>query len=174
MRNSRPTSRAIRLASATRLARHPSELTLPTSALRESLDLGGSEVKLTTLDAATRGLDDIKLIKVDVEGHDYAALVGAKDTIGTHKPIILFEQLAEDAAAGESASIKLLKTYGYTTFAVIRRHPRAVAGLPTPLRAAFALFGRLLLGETMEIEVGDRSPEGYHAMVIAIPDWLKL
>jgi FkbM family methyltransferase len=136
-------------------------------------DLGGSEVKLTTLDEATRGLGDIKLIKVDVEGHDFAALVGAKDTIGTHKPIILFEQLAEDAAAGESVSIKLLKTYGYTTFAVIRRHPRAAAGMPGPLRAFVALAGRLLFGETMEIEVGDRSPEGYHAMVIAIPDWLK-
>jgi FkbM family methyltransferase len=36
---------------------------------------GTSEVRLTTLDAFTRGLADIKLIKVDVEGHDYAALV---------------------------------------------------------------------------------------------------
>ena len=134
---------------------------------------GTSEVRLTTLDAVARGLADIKLIKVDVEGHDYAALVGAKETILAHKPIILFEQLAEDSKAGESATIALLKTYGYDTFAVIRRHPRAAAGLPTPLRAAFAFIGRLIFGETLEIEVGDRSPEGYHAMVIAIPDWLK-
>lgn len=134
---------------------------------------GTSDVMLTTLDAVARGLADIKLIKVDVEGHDYAALVGAKETILAHKPIILFEQLAEDSKAGESATIALLKKYGYDTFAVIRRHPRAAAGLPTPLRAAFAFIGRLIFGETMEIEIGDRSPEGYHAMVIAIPDWLK-
>ena len=134
---------------------------------------GTSEVRLTTLDALACGLADIKLIKVDVEGHDYAALVGAKETILTHKPIILFEQLAEDSTAGESATIALLKTYGYETFAVIRRYPRAAAGLPTSLRAAFAIVGRLIFGETMEIEVGDRSPEGYHAMVIAIPHWLK-
>lgn len=134
----------------------------------------GSEIRLTTLDSAVRGIDEIKLIKVDVEGHDYEALVGARDTISTHKPIILFEQFAEDSAAGESESIKLLKSYGYKTFAVIRRHPRAAAGMPGPLRACVALVGRLLFGETMEIEVGDRSPEGYHAMVVAIPDWLKL
>jgi FkbM family methyltransferase len=131
---------------------------------------GTSEVRLTTLDAVARGLTDIKLIKVDVEGHDYAALIGAKETIRSHRPIILFEQLAEDAGEGESATIALLKSYGYGAFAVIRRHPRAPAGLPTILRAAFALLGRLICGETMEVEVLDGPPKGYHAMVIAIPD----
>lgn len=134
---------------------------------------GTSEVRLTTLDAVTRGLADIRLIKVDVEGHDYAALVGAKETIRSHQPIILFEQLAEDAAEGESATVALLKSYGYRAFAVIRRHPRAPAGLPTLLRAAFAFFGRLISGETMEVEILDGPPKGYHAMVIAIPDALK-
>jgi FkbM family methyltransferase len=134
---------------------------------------GTSEVTLTTLDAVTRGLADIRLIKVDVEGHDYAALVGAKETIRSHQPIILFEQLAEDAAEGESATVTLLKSYGYRAFAVIRRHPRAPAGLPTFLRAAFAFLGRLICGETMEVEILDGPPKGYHAMVIAIPDRLK-
>lgn len=134
---------------------------------------GASEIRLTTLDAAVRGIAEIKLIKVDVEGHDYAALVGAKETIVAHKPIVLFEQFADDTAAGESATVNLLRSYGYRTFAVIRRHPRAAAGLPTPVRAAFAFVGRLIFGETMEIEVCDRSPQGYHAMVIAIPDWIE-
>jgi FkbM family methyltransferase len=134
---------------------------------------GASEIRLTTLDAAVLGVAEIKLIKVDVEGHDYAALVGAKETILAHKPIILFEQFADDAAAGESATVNLLRSYGYRTFAVIRRHPRAAASLPHVLRAAYAFIGRLVLGETMDIEVGEQSPKGYHAMVIAIPDWIE-
>lgn len=137
------------------------------SATRESI-----EVSLVTLDSVVRGVADIKLIKIDVEGHDYAALVGAKETIVSHKPIILFEQLAEDADSGESATVALLKSYGYARFAVIRRHPRAPAGLPTPLRAAYALFGRMLCGETMAIEVCDQVPGGYQAMIIAMPDWI--
>lgn len=133
---------------------------------------GTSEVSLVTLDSVVLGMTGIRLIKVDVEGHDYAALVGAKETIATNKPVILFEQLAEDAVSGESATVALLRSYGYEKFAVIRRHPRAPASLPRPFRAAFAFFGRLLLGETMEIEICDQSPAGYHAMVIAIPDWI--
>jgi FkbM family methyltransferase len=134
---------------------------------------GATEISLTTLDAAVPGIAEIKLIKVDVEGHDYAALVGAKETILAHKPIVLFEQLAIDAAAGESATVNLLRSYGYRTFAVLRRHPRASSNLPSVLRAAYAFIGRLVLGETMDIEVGEQAPEGYHAMVIAIPDWIE-
>jgi FkbM family methyltransferase len=145
---------------------------LGASRVVQARESGTSEVSLVTLDAAAIGLADIRLIKVDVEGHDFAALVGARKTIATHKPIILFEQLAEDAVSGESATVALLRSYGYEKFAVIRRHPRAPSGLPRPLRAAYAFFGRLLLGETMEIEICDQSPLGYHAMVIAIPDWV--
>jgi FkbM family methyltransferase len=134
---------------------------------------GASEIRLTTLDAAVSGIADVKLIKVDVEGHDHAALVGAKETILTHRPIILFEQLADDAVAGESATAALLRSYGYRTFAVIRRHPRAPARLPSAFRAAYALVGRLIFGETMEIEAGERLPAGYQAMAIAIPDWIQ-
>lgn len=134
---------------------------------------GASEISLTTLDATVPGIADIKLIKVDVEGHDHAALVGAKETILAHRPLILFEQFEEDAAAGESATVALLKSYGYRRFAVMHRHPRAAAGFPAPFRAAIAFFGRLIYGESMEIEVGEKLPEGYHAMVIAIPDWIE-
>jgi FkbM family methyltransferase len=135
---------------------------------------GASEISLTTLDAALPGIADIKLIKIDVEGHDYAALVGAKETILANKPIVLFEQLAKDDAAGESATVSLLRSYGYRTFAVLRRHPRAAASLPSVLRVAYAVIGRLVFGETMDIEVGGHSPEGYHAMVIAVPDWIEV
>jgi FkbM family methyltransferase len=145
---------------------------LGASSVVASPEPGTVEVKLVSLDSAVSGLADIKLIKVDVEGHDHAALVGAKETIAIHKPVILFEQLAEDTASGESATVTLLKTYGYRKFAVMRRRPRAYRWLPAPLRAVFGLFARLLFGETMTIEACDSPPEGYQAMAIAIPDWV--
>lgn len=132
---------------------------------------GTIEVGLARLDSLVGGIADIKLIKVDVEGHDHAALVGAKETIAAHQPFILFEQLAEGPASGESATVALLRSYGYRKFAVMRRRPRAHPGLPSVLRACYALCARLLCGETMAVEACDRPPAGYHSMVIAIPDW---
>lgn len=137
-----------------------------------SPESGTTLVELVTLDSAVSDIADIKLIKVDVEGHDFSALVGAKQTIASHKPIILFEQLAEDTASGESATVALLRSYGYGRFAVLRRHPRAPGSFPWPLRVLTAFLGRLLFGETMHIETCDRDPVGYQAMVIAIPDWV--
>jgi FkbM family methyltransferase len=145
---------------------------LGASRIVSSPEPGAIEIKLVSLDSVVSGAADIKLIKVDVEGHDYAALVGAEETIAIHKPLILFEQLAEDPASNESATLALLKAYGYRKFAVIRRRPRAYPWLPSPLRAVFALFARLLCGETMTIETCDCPPGGYQAMVIAIPDWV--
>jgi hypothetical protein len=120
-----------------------------------------------------RGIVGIKLIKIDVEGHDYPALVGAKETILTHKPVILFEQVTEDTAMGESATIALLKSYGYRKFAVIRRHPMVSIGLPARCRLVAEFFGGLIFGETMKVEVVEQLPEGHYAMVVAIPEWLK-
>lgn len=142
------------------------------SCVVSSQEPGTTVVELVTLDSAVTGLADIKLIKVDVEGHDFSALVGAKQTIASYKPIILFEQLAEDTDSGESATVALLRSYGYGRFAVLRRYPRAPGNFPRPFRVSTAFFGRLLFGETMHIEICDRDPEGYQSMVIAIPDWI--
>jgi len=145
---------------------------LGASRVVSSPEAGTTKVKLVSLDSVVSGLQDIKLIKVDVEGHDHAALVGAKQTIASHKPIILFEQLVEDTALGESATVALLRSYGYGRFAVLRRYPRAPGYFPWPFRVLTAFWGRLLLGETMQIEICDHDPEGYQAMVIAMPDWV--
>ncbi|MFZ5502723.1 MAG: FkbM family methyltransferase [Pseudomonadota bacterium] len=51
-------------------------------------------VRLTTLHdyCLTRGIEHIHLLKLDVEGHELDALIGAKDMIANHKvDVILFE-----------------------------------------------------------------------------------
>ncbi len=51
------------------------------------------DVKLKTLDewATSIKLSSLKLIKIDVEGHDLAVLKGGENTIKKFKPIVIFE-----------------------------------------------------------------------------------
>lgn len=51
------------------------------------------EVATTTIDAlvAEAGLADLRLIKTDLEGEDFAALLGALETIKRWRPIVTFE-----------------------------------------------------------------------------------
>ena len=51
------------------------------------------EVKTTTIDAlvAEVGFSDLRLIKTDLEGEDFAALVGARETLKRWRPMVSFE-----------------------------------------------------------------------------------
>jgi FkbM family methyltransferase len=51
------------------------------------------EVETTTIDAlvAEVGLSDLRLIKTDLEGEDFAALLGARETLKRWRPILAFE-----------------------------------------------------------------------------------
>lgn len=58
------------------------------------LDPGSSiEVPLVTLDALVRaqGLDRVRLIKIDVEGHDREVMAGAIALIDRYHPVLIFE-----------------------------------------------------------------------------------
>lgn len=59
------------------------------------------------------------LIKIDVEGSELAALIGAKQTLKQHQPVVFFEYSAttsHDAGYERSRLIKLLKPLGYDFF----------------------------------------------------------
>ncbi len=77
------------------------------------------EVEITTIDAliAKVGLSDLRLIKTDLEGEDFAALVGARETLKRWRPILAFEyHHGLWAAAGrtlESATDFLTFELGY-------------------------------------------------------------
>src|SRR5262245_44023963 len=51
------------------------------------------EVETTTIDAlvAEHGFADLRLIKMDLEGEDFAALLGARETLKRWRPIVTFE-----------------------------------------------------------------------------------
>lgn len=62
--------------------------------------------------------DEISYVKIDVEGNEIAALEGMSENIMKYKPVISFEYNLGD----KEGLVKLLKSYGYTTFLVPRGH----------------------------------------------------
>ena len=85
-----------------------------------------------TLDAFAATLQrPIDLIKIDVEGYEYAVLQGAQQVLNTHKPVVLLELFDPEVLAAQrpelalqlgqdyfEASIHLLQTAGYCAYAL--------------------------------------------------------
>jgi FkbM family methyltransferase len=63
----------------------------------------------------------IGLIKIDVEGMEEEVLKGALETIGKHKPIILFEQHKKDFDNDESPVIRLIRSMSYEIHVLIKK-----------------------------------------------------
>jgi FkbM family methyltransferase len=83
---------------------------------------GSIPVEAVTIDrfAARHPDSRVGLIKIDIEGHDVAALEGARETVARHQPLILIEFGQGDPAA-EFNNPKRLTTFcdtlGYAIFA---------------------------------------------------------
>jgi hypothetical protein len=54
---------------------------------------GRLDVEVTTIDELARaaGLRRVRLIKLDLEGHDLPAMLGARETIAEFRPLVVFE-----------------------------------------------------------------------------------
>jgi FkbM family methyltransferase len=133
----------------------------------------GERVRLRRLDGVEGIEGDIKLIKIDVEGHEPAVLRGAEGLIRRHQPIVVFELGPQEFAQGAPPAIVILKGYGYRRFATIRRYPRLGPRWPVRLRIVVDAFLRAIVGEEMRVAVEEElTPDFYH-MVVAIPDWFE-
>ncbi|WP_118915601.1 FkbM family methyltransferase [Mycobacterium shigaense] len=93
-------------------------------------DVSGGDVQ--TIDVPVKrlddlGLDDIGLIKIDVEGHELAVLHGAVDTIARNRPAILVEaeERHHPGAVGELA--RLLAELGYAGYFDLDDERRPIA-----------------------------------------------
>jgi len=131
-------------------------------------------VRIVALDEAMADVSNIRLIKIDVEGHEDAVLAGAEEVIKKHQPVVIFEQLAECFKDGESASIKLLKTFGYERFAVIRRGPCAPNCWPTFARSIYTIAARVIVGEKIYIENVSTFRKQFYPLIVALPSHLSV
>lgn len=82
--------------------------------------IGTETVKLETLDNIT---DNSKLkptlIKIDIEGFEKAALLGGKNTLLKHRPVVIVEtsiNTSKDAGYSVDEIVKILRDYGYILF----------------------------------------------------------
>jgi FkbM family methyltransferase len=63
----------------------------------------------------------VSLMKIDVEGHEWHVIDGARKTILRDCPLILFEQRPSDFANGSPQSIDLLIDLGYDEFLILKQ-----------------------------------------------------
>lgn len=81
-----------------------------------------TDIECTTLDefVASNGIDPrkIRLIKIDVEGHETSVIRGGENTLSESRPALLCEVLSDSSGTDLLSHLKKL---GYTSFEVFKR-----------------------------------------------------
>lgn len=127
-------------------------------------------VKLFKLDSLLNKNDEVKLIKIDVEGHEVNVLKGAVEIINKWNPLILFELNISAFNNGVSQEIEILKQYGYKKFATIDSSPRVFA----TGSSRFKRIINFIFSSNYSIVIQtDIKPNNYY-FIIAIPEKLGL
>lgn len=84
------------------------------------------EVPTTTIDALADGIGDrrLRMIKLDVQGAEYDALLGATETLTTRRPVIVVETVDVWWGAAQTTTVadvrNLLRDHGYREGALAR------------------------------------------------------
>lgn len=131
---------------------------------------GTRQIELQPLDAVLDPGERVTLIKLDVEGHEYPALLGCRETIARHRPLVLFEQHAQELVGGSSRVIDLLRSFGYGRFFVVEAVPGMVRFLPPLLAYPLTALLRLALGMSMVVREVTVFEPRFHPFVIAVPE----
>lgn len=135
----------------------------------------GVSLNLMTLDSLTEVIPSpVRLIKIDVEGHEHEVLLGAKEVIMNNQPIIIFEQHESDFIGNSSKSIDLIRSFNYTKFAYIEKSPSPHRRLPYVLKLVYSTISRLINGSSRSVVMVDEFVPNFYPFIIAIPDWLVL
>jgi FkbM family methyltransferase len=138
------------------------------STISDSRDSESVDIQLVALDDFCE-LENVALLKIDVEGHEYKALQGARKVIQKHQPIILFEQHIDDFTNGESHVLSLLKEFGYEDFAVIKKYPLP----PSFLKFAITPLLRIAWGEQTKVVLTKTVTPDFYSFIVALPGWVQ-
>ncbi|MEO8671119.1 MAG: FkbM family methyltransferase [Tahibacter sp.] len=103
----------------------------------------------------------ICLIKLDIEGHEHAALTGLRDTLLAHRPLVLFESHHAIGHSGSHAIVAQLAEWGYAHIYVVQTNR-------SPYENPILKFAyRLLKGLTLSLHKVDRPPDQSYSLIIA-------
>lgn len=132
------------------------------------------DIQLSTLDHEINSIkESIKLIKIDVEGHEFEVIQGSKKTIMKYKPIIIFEQQLDDFPENFMKIKKLLLDLNYSKFGIIKRKSYLpILNKPWINKYIFR-FLCLITKEFYSIEISENLVPKFYHFVIAIPNNLK-
>ena len=144
----------------------------------ESGNLGGSGFAFTGLQGGlaipcrvVRGDDlltpellggPLRLVKIDIEGAELAALKGLAATLQREQPLVLFESNRAAGSGGGREVFALLRTLGYPQFLAIdevRWFPGRVGRLLT----------RLVIGERLRVRPIESPEHPPYSLIVAVP-----
>jgi FkbM family methyltransferase len=138
------------------------------SGVANSLDLRDSRIFAVQVRAADEAvtaemLDSlpVRLVKIDVEGHELLALKGMSGLLTKYRPIVLFESHGAKGDTGSNAIVDHLTSIGYANYYVVER-VRSPFG-PKLFRAIY----RLAKGQTLAVRKVERPSDRSFSLVIA-------
>ena len=103
-----------------------------------SLEHGeGDDVTVERLTLDSLGLTDVRFVKVDVEGHEVPALLGARETILRDRPLLLVE--LEARIQPIEPVLNLLDGWGYEAAVLVDGGWRPLAGFDLPAHQSAAI-----------------------------------
>lgn len=104
----------------------------------------------------------VSMVKIDVEGHEPDVLRGARELLARDRPVVVFEQTADEINDGSSIAIELLRAAGYLRFWIIEH-------LPASRSRWVNLAWRVVLGEGLRVVECERFEKRFHSMIVALP-----
>ncbi|MBN8739008.1 MAG: hypothetical protein BGP24_10405 [Lysobacterales bacterium 69-70] len=115
----------------------------------------------TVLDATALAGLPLRLVKLDIEGHELAALRGMAGLLRTQQPVVLFEANRADGEDGGNAVLAELAQHGYRHFYAIETNALPGAGR---LRR---LLHRVREGLRLRLREVTQLPPRRHSLVLA-------
>lgn len=116
------------------------------------------------LSAVLESDEAVALIKLDIEGGEFAALRGLRSTIVRHSPVILFESHKATGPGGSLEIFDYLGSLGYRAYYAVEE--AGVEGAGT-LRK---VMSRIVRGERMRWNPINQPKDHFYQLIAALPD----
>ena len=121
-------------------------------------------IQVRTLDSMIEEIENLQLVKIDVEGFEQQVLEGAKLSLVKFKPVIAFEQWPSNFVDGKSEVVDTLRKMGY----VFYWHAHYSTSTNKLIYSGLKWI-QSLIGFKMTVVINSNNvPENHYSMLIAV------